>query len=92
LPGHKIKECLLVPESLRFDAGVRGNAIQIEGCRRSEQVASGSLGNEGQGKVQDFSSGNRGRWVLFNDSACNGVPATLIVRRMFKESVKDESR
>jgi hypothetical protein len=55
LPGHKCKQCLLVTESLRFDAGVRGNALQIEVRRRSEQVASGTLGNEGEGEVQEFS-------------------------------------
>ena len=55
MPGYKCKQCLLVTESRRFDAGVRGNALQIEGRRRSEQIASGTLGNEGKGKVQDFS-------------------------------------
>jgi hypothetical protein len=47
LPGYKGKQCLLVAESLRFNAGVRGNAIQIEACGGSEQIASGTLGNEG---------------------------------------------
>jgi hypothetical protein len=55
LPGHKGKECLLVTESRRFDAGVRGYALQIEACRRSQQIASGTLGNVRKGKVQDFS-------------------------------------
>ena len=52
---NKSEQCLLVTEGHRFDAGIRGNALQIEGRRRSEQVTSGTLGNEGEGKVQDFS-------------------------------------
>jgi hypothetical protein len=55
LPGHKCKQRLLVTESLRFDAGIRGNALQIGGRRRSEQVASGTLRNVREGKVQGVS-------------------------------------
>jgi hypothetical protein len=64
LSCHKCKQCLLVAESLRFDAGVRGNAIQIEGRRRSEQVASGTLGNEGKGEVQGVSLRRRENKLL----------------------------
>jgi hypothetical protein len=55
LPGYKGKQCLLVTESRRFDAGVRCYALQIEACRRSQQIASGTLGNVRKGQVQDFS-------------------------------------
>ena len=47
MPCHKCKQCLLVTESGRLDAGIRGNALKREGCRRSKQVASGTLGDEG---------------------------------------------
>lgn len=57
MPGHKGRQRVLVPESPRLDVGVRSDTIQIEGSRRSEQVASGTLGDEGEGKVQDFSLG-----------------------------------
>ena len=52
LPGYKGKQCLLVTESRRFDAGIGGDAIQIEACRGSEQIASGTLGDESEGEVQ----------------------------------------
>jgi hypothetical protein len=55
LPGYKGKQRFLVTESHRFDADVRGNALQIEGRRRSEQIAPGTLGNVRKGQVQDFS-------------------------------------
>jgi hypothetical protein len=58
LPGYKGKQRLLVTESRRFDAGIGGNALQIGGRRRSEQVTSGTLGNEGEGEIQDFSLRN----------------------------------
>jgi hypothetical protein len=47
LPGYKGKQCLLVTESRRFDTGIGGNALQIGDRRRSEQIAPGTLGNEG---------------------------------------------
>jgi hypothetical protein len=53
LPRHKCKQGVLVAESRRLDLGVRGNAGEIEGCRRSEQVASGTLCDVGEDKVQD---------------------------------------
>src|ERR1700722_2247532 len=52
LPGDKPKQRLFAPKSLGFDRGVGRDAIQIEGCRRTEQVAPGPLGNEGEGDLQ----------------------------------------
>ena len=55
MPGHKGKQCLLVTKSLRFDASIRGYALEVEACGGAEQIASGTLGDEGESKVQDFS-------------------------------------
>ena len=68
MPCHKCKQCLLVTESLCFDGGVRGNAVQIEVCRGSDQIASSTLGNEGEGKVQGVSLGRRGKQAA--EKAC----------------------
>ena len=52
MPGHKGKQGFLVTESRRLNGGVGGNAIQVEGGRRSEQIASGTLRDIGESEVQ----------------------------------------
>ena len=55
MPRHKCEQCLLVTKSLRFDTGIRGNTVQIGVCGGSEQIATATLGDEGEGQIQEFS-------------------------------------